>query len=302
MLGGYYRRRFTKEGFEKAIDYLEQAIKKDPNYAPAYAELGEVYRNLGWTLSLPPKEWRAKEELAAIKALQIDDTLAEGHVLKAHLKEIDLDWPGAEQEYKRALDLDPNSVRAHETYAWYLTMMGRLDETMAHAKRALDLDPLSLNINWEMGVALDFSRHHDRAIEQFQKIIKMDPSWPPAHEGLLQAYQEKGMYDEAIEEVKKANALGRAGGEAGLAYAYALAGKKDEARKMLDELKEAAKQRYVSPFSFALIYIGLGDKDQAFEWLNKTFEENPYRIALLRLTRGSTVCAQTRASQSCCGA
>jgi len=218
-----------------------------------------------------------------MKALQIDDTLAEGHVLMAHIREIELNWPGAEEEYKRALELNPNSVRAHETYGWYLTMMGRLDETMVQTKRALDLDPLSLNVNWDLGVALDFSRQQDKAIEQFQKIIKMDPSWPPAHTGLLQVYQEKGMYEEAIAEVKKANALGRPGAEAGLAYAYALAGKKDEARKILDELKEASKQRDVSPFSFALIYMGLGDKDQAFEWLNKTFDENPYRIAFIKV-------------------
>jgi TolB-like protein/DNA-binding winged helix-turn-helix (wHTH) protein/Tfp pilus assembly protein PilF len=282
MLGGYYRRRFTKEGFEKAVDYLEQATKKDPGYAPAYAELGEVYRNLGWNLLLPPKEWRQKEELAAMKALQIDDTLAEAHVLKAHLKEIDLDWRGAEEEYKRALDLNPNSVRAHETYGWYLTMMGRLDETMVQAKRALDLDPLGLDINWDMGVALDFSRQNDRAIAQFQKIIKMDPTWPPAHAGLIQPYQEKGMYEEAIAEWKTAHALGRPGAQAGLAYAYALAGRKDEAQKILEELKEAAKQRYVSPFGFALIYMGLGDKDQAFECLNKTADEDPYRIAFIK--------------------
>jgi len=282
MLGGYYRRRFTKEGFEKAIDYLEQAIKKDPNYAPAYAELGEVYRNLGWNLVLSPKEWRPKEELATLKALQIDDGLAEAHVLKAHLREIDLDWQGAEEEYKRALELNPNSVRAHETYGWHLTMMGRLDEAMVHTKRALELDPLGLNINWDMGVALDFLRQTDRAIEQFQKIIKMDPTWPPAHGGLVQAYQEKGMYEEAIAEWKKANALGKPGPQAGLAYAYALAGKKDEARKILEELKEASTQRYVSPFAFALIHIGLGDKDQAFEWLNKTADEDPYRIAFLK--------------------
>ena len=282
MLGGYYRRRFTKEGFDKAIDYLEQAIKKDPSYAPAYAELGEVYRNLGWNGLLPPKEWRPKEELAAMKALQIDDTLAEAHVLKAHLKEFDFDWPGAEEEYKRALDLNPNSVRAHETYGWYLEMVGRLDEAMVHAKRALDLNPLGLDINWDMGVLLDFSRQNDRAIEQFQKIIKMDPSWPPAHAGLMQAYQEKGMYEEAIAEWKNAKALGRPGAEAGLAYAYALAGKRDEAQKILDELKEASKQRYVTPFAFALIYMGLGDKDQAFEWFNKTVDEDPYRIAFIK--------------------
>ena len=286
MLGRFYRRRFTKEGFDKSINYLEQAIQKDPNYALAYAELGEVNRNLGWSGLAPPQEWQPKEELATLKALQIDDELAEAHVLKAHLREINLDWSGAEQEYKRALDLDPNSARAHETYGWYLTIIGRLDAAMVQANRALELDPLGLDINWDMGIALTFSRQYDRAIQQFQKIIEMDPNYIPAHApGLVEAYQKKGMYEEAIIEVKKANALGSRGpaGQTGLAYAYALAGKKDEALKILDELKEQSKQRYVSPYNFALVYMGLDDKDQAFEWFNKTFEENPYRIAFIKM-------------------
>jgi TolB-like protein/DNA-binding winged helix-turn-helix (wHTH) protein/Tfp pilus assembly protein PilF len=283
MMGRYYRRRFTKEGFEKSIEYLDQAIKKDPSYAPAYAELGEVYRNLGWYLVLPPKEWRQKEELAALKALQIDDSLAEAHVLIAHIREIDLDWPGAEEEYKRALELDPNSVRAHETYAWNLEMFGRFDEAMLHLKRAQELDPLALNIIWDIGVLFDFSQQYDRAIEQFQKMIEMDPSSTSAHASLGDIYQLKGRHEEAIAELKKANALG--GSRAQLAYAYAVAGNRDEAQKILNDFKELAKQpgRYVSPFNFALIYMGLGDKDQAFEWFNKTFDENPYRISFIKV-------------------
>jgi TolB-like protein/DNA-binding winged helix-turn-helix (wHTH) protein/Tfp pilus assembly protein PilF len=278
MMGRYYRRRSTKEGYEKSIDYLEQAIKKDPGYAPAYAELGETYRNLAWSSLLPPKEARQKEEWAALKALQIDAALAEAHILMANIREMDWDWPGAEEEYKRALELDPNSVRAHQTYAWSLKMLGRLDEAMLHLERAQELDPLALDISWDIGVSLSFSRQYDRAIEQFQKIIEMDPNFVPAHGGLVQAYQAKGMYEEAIAELKKANA-----GRAQVAYAYAVAGKRDEALKILDELKELSKQRYVSPFDFALIYMGLGDKDQAFEWLNKTYDENPYRISFLKV-------------------
>jgi len=278
MMGRYYRRRLTKEGLEKAIEYLEQAIKKDPSYAPAYAELGETYRSLTWAGLLLPKEARQKEEWAALKALQIDDTLAEAHVLMANIREMDWDWLGAEAEYKRALELDPNSIRAHQTYAWNLKMLGRLDEAMLHLKRAQELDPLALDISWDIGVSLSFSRQYDRAIEQFQKTIEIDPNFVPAHNGLVQAYQGKGMYDEAIAELKNAKA-----GGAQLAYAYAVAGKRDEAQKILDELKELSKQHYVSPFDFALIYVGLGDKDRAFEWLNKTYEENPYRIGFLKV-------------------
>ena len=280
MMGRYYRRRLTKEGLEKAIEYLEQAIKKDPSYAPAYAELGETYRSLTWAGLLLPKEARQKEEWAALKALQIDDALAEAHVVMANIKEMDFDWAGAEQEYKRALELDPNSVRAHETYAWHMEMLGRVDQAMPHLRRAQELDPLSLNISWDIAVLFNFLRQYDRAIEQFQKTTEMDATFPPAHRGLAETYQEKGMYEAAIAELKKANVSG-----AQLAYAYAVAGKRDEARKILDDLQGLAKQpgRYVSPFDFALIYMGLGEKDQAFEWLNKTCEENPYRIGFLKV-------------------
>ena len=202
----------------------------------------------------------------------------------ANVKEMNLDWPGAEAEYKYALELDPNSADVHKTYCWYLEIMGQLDQAMVHANRALELDPLGLDINWNMGVLLTFSRQYDEAIRQLQKTIDLDPNYIPAHApGLVEVYQKKGMHEEAIAEVKKANALGRAGGQGALAYAYALAGKKDEAHKILEELKEASKQRYLSPFVFALINMGLGDKDQAFEWLNKTFDENPYRLAFIRV-------------------
>ncbi len=279
----YFRRSGKKEDLQKSIEYYEQAIKKDPSYAPAYAGMGTTYHVMGWLGILPPKESWQKEEWAALKALQIDDTLAEAHVLMAAIREFNLDWSDSEKEYKRALELDPNSARAHQTYAWHLEMFERLDEAMQHLKRAQELDPLYLELMWDSGVWFIQSRRYDEAIVQFQRLIEMDPNYPAAHFSLAQAYQEKGMYDEAIAEAKKANALGRAGGDAGLAYAYAVAGKRDEAQKILDELKVASKQRYVSPFNFALIYIGLGDKDQAFEWLNKTFEENPYRIAFIKV-------------------
>jgi len=280
-----FRRSGKKEDLLKSIDYYEQAIRKDPSYAPAYAGMGTTYHLMGWLGILPPKESWQKEEWAALKALQLDDNLAEAHVLTAAVKEFHLDWQGAEEEYKRALELDPNSVRAHETYAWHLEMFEQLDEALTHLKRAQELDPFNMELMWDMGVWLNQSRRYDRAVEQFQKMIEMDPNYPAAHSpGLDESYQKIGMYEEAITEWKKAKSLGRTGGEAGLAYAYALAGKKDEAQKILDEMKEAAKERYVPAFGFALVYMGLGDKDQAFEWFNKTFEENPYRIAFIKVS------------------
>ena len=277
MEGCYYRRRGTKDAFEKSIDYLVQATKQDPSYAPAYAELGEVYRNISWRGLALPKEVRQKEELAALKALQLDDGLAEAHVVMANIKEIDFDWPGAEQEFKRALELDPNSIRAHNAYARHLEIFGRFEEALVHLRRAQELDPLDLEVN--TGIAENFgcSRQYDRAIEQFRKTFEMDPNFP-AHGSLADVYQLKGMYEEALAELKQPNTP-----KAQLAFGYAVAGKKDEARKILEEMKQdQSRGRYVAPFAFALVYMGLGDNDKAFEWFNKTFDENPYRLSILK--------------------
>ncbi|MGH9875920.1 MAG: tetratricopeptide repeat protein, partial [Pyrinomonadaceae bacterium] len=224
MMGRYYfHRSGAKDDLLKSVDYFEQAIKKDPSYAPAYAGLGTTYHLLGWNGWMDPKESWQKEEWAALKALQIDDQLPEAHVLTAAIREFNLDWTGAEEEYKRALELDPNSVRAHQTYAWHLEMFGRFDEAMSHTKRAQELDPLSLELMWDIGVWFDFSRQYDRAIEQFQKMIEMDPKVIGARTMIAETYQKKGMYEEAIGELKNANVSGPP-----LGYAYAVAGKRDE--------------------------------------------------------------------------
>jgi tetratricopeptide (TPR) repeat protein len=208
--------------------------------------------------------------------MEIDDMLAEAHVAVALVRRLDLNWSASEEEGKRALELDPNSVRAHVTYAYHLAWLGRLDEAMPHVKRAQELDPLSLITSAEIGNMLYCSRQYDRAIEQFQKIIELDPNFPPAHTRLGMVYLEKGMYEEAITEHKKAIALDDSPRRtAWLGHAYAVAGRKAEAQKILDDLKELAKQRPVSPYEFALIYMGLGDKDQAFVSLEKTCEERP---------------------------
>jgi TolB-like protein/DNA-binding winged helix-turn-helix (wHTH) protein/Tfp pilus assembly protein PilF len=274
----YWNQHKAKGSLEKSIEYFEQAIRRDPSYAPAYASLGETYSNLSWGGFMPPKEARQKEELAALKALQIDDTISEAYVLLANIKEMDLDWQGAEEQYRRALELDPNSVRAHENFAWYLQCHARFDEALLHLRRAQELDPLAPEISMDIAHLFNFSRQYDKAIPQYLKTIEMDPNFARVHVRLASAYQNKGMYQEAIAELKKVNAEG---GQ--LAYAYALAGERDQAQKMLNDLKELSKQQYVSPFDFALIYKGLGDKGQAFEWLNKTFDENPYRLSMIKV-------------------
>jgi TolB-like protein/DNA-binding winged helix-turn-helix (wHTH) protein/Tfp pilus assembly protein PilF len=276
MQGRYFQRRGKKENIEKSIEYYGQAVEKDPTFALAYAELGLAYRRLGWSGWMAPKEFAPQEELNALKALRIDDALAEAHVVMADIKAFHLDWQGAEAEYQRALELDPNSARTHQFYAAHLRLLGRLDESMLHMKRAQEVDPLSFEIDQEIAQTLYWSRQYDRAIEEFQKTAGIDANFP--HGLLAQAYQAKGRYQEAVVELEKAGGKGNHQ----LGYAYAVAGKTTEARRVLDELNELSKDRYVSPFRFALVYIGLGDKDQAFAWLNKAFDEDPYRLAVLK--------------------
>jgi tetratricopeptide (TPR) repeat protein len=274
LMGRSYGYTRSDKGLQKSIELYEQAIKKDPNYAPAYAGLSLTYETLGFQGRLPATEARQKQEWAALKAMEIDDMLAEAHVAVALVRRLDLNWSADEDELKRALELEPNSVTAHVVYAYHLAWMGRLAEAMPHVKRAQELDPLSLITSAEIGNMFYCARQYDQAIEQFQKIIQMDPNSAPAHTRLGMNYLEKGMYEEAIAEHRKAIVLDDSPRRiAWLGHSYAVAGRKAEALKILDDLKELAKQRPVSPFEFALVYIGLGDKDQAFVWLEKTCEE-----------------------------
>jgi len=285
MMGSYYRRTRSEKGLKKSIELFEQAIKEDPNYAPAYAGLAFTYSVLGYTGLLPPKEARQKEELAALKALKIDSDLAEAHIAMVHLRVLDLNWAASEEECKRALELNPNSAEAHQSYAYHLLVLGQLDDATLHLKRAQELDPLSLELNADNARVLYFSRQYDRAIEKFQKTIEMDPTYPPAHARLHWVYAANGMFEEAIAESKKAFALdNRSRRVSGLGYAYAVAGRRTEALKLVDELKDRVKQQlYVSPYEFAQIYMGLGEKDEAFAYLDKTYEESPDLLVFLKV-------------------
>jgi TolB-like protein/DNA-binding winged helix-turn-helix (wHTH) protein/Tfp pilus assembly protein PilF len=285
MMGSYYRRTRSEKGLQKSIESFEQAIKIDPNYAPAYAGLAETYSVLLYTRLLLPREARQKEEWAALKALEIDNELAEAHAAIASVRELDLNWSAAEQERKRALELNPNSAEVQGSYAHQFFVFGRFDEGMPHEKRAQELDPLSLERNADIATVWYFSRQYDRAIEQFQKTIEMDPTYAPAHARIALTFLAKGRYEDAIAEYEKARALDeRSRRASNLGYAYALAGKRAEALKMLDELNEQAKQRYVSPYEFALVHIGLGEKDQAFAFLDKTYEESPDLLVFIKVS------------------
>ncbi len=287
LKGRFYWNKRTPEGLHKALEYFQQAIDRDPNFALAYSGLADTYALLGGPEAggdMPPDETLPKARAAALKALEIDDTIAEPHVSLGHVKCFyDRDWAGAEREYKRALELNPNYAIAHHWYAIFLSVLGRHPEAFAEIKRAQELDPLSLSINTWHGWILALAGQTDRAIEQLRKTAEMDSNFILARYRLGTVYEEKGMYDEAISEFVEASKLsgGRPPAIAGLAHAYALAGKREQAQRYLDELLKLSKERWVSPTLIGFVYIALGDNDKAFAWLDAA--DKAHDLGILRL-------------------
>jgi Tfp pilus assembly protein PilF len=251
----------------------------DPNYELAYAGLAEAYILLGepFNVGLPPKEalWEAKA--AATKALDIDGTLSEAYLSLAHVIALhEWDWLIAEREYKRAIELNPNSATAHRGYSIYLQQMGRHSEAIAEIRRAAELDPLNDLIKANFGFVFYTAREYDQAIEQFRRVGQ--------HIGLGWAYEEKKMYQEAIAELQKGSTVDGTQDHvaASLGHAYALSGKRIEAQKLLDDLQGRSKERYVSPYLISKIYIGLDEKDQAFAWLGKGYDAHDQWMVWLK--------------------
>ena len=273
LLGLYHWNKRTEVGLKKGITYFQQAVEKDPNYALAYAGLAECHHVLAGIEYQNPEEFYPKGKAYAEKALSLDGTLAEARATLASVKAwFEWDFPGAEQEFKRAIALDPSYPTAHQRFGLLLMNMGRTAESFAEYRRALELDPISVSINSGLGWNLYFAREYDRASEQLRKTLELDPISPNAHIYLGQVYTQQGKYAEAIAELTKAAESSRSRAVARLGYTYAHSGDKDKAQQVLAELQEMAKQRYVSPLDFATIYAGLGDKNQAFAWLEKGFQ------------------------------
>ena len=289
LKGRFYWNKRTGEGFLKALEYFQQAIDRDPTFALAYSGLSDTYALLGGPAAggdMAPNEVLPKAKAAALKALEIDETLAEPHVSLGHAKyQYDRDWAGAEREYKRALELNPNYPTAHQWYAIYLISRGHQSEALTEIRRAQELDPLSLSINMWLGQILGSAGQLDEAIEQLRKTVELDPNFIQAHHRLGMVYEEKGMYNEAIAEFKQVVNLseGSPFGIAALAHTYALAGKRDEAQKNLDEVFRLSKERYVSAVQVASIYAALGDKDKAFVWLDKAEKEHDLSTVRLKV-------------------
>jgi TolB-like protein/DNA-binding winged helix-turn-helix (wHTH) protein/Tfp pilus assembly protein PilF len=294
LKGRYYWDKRTEVTTKKAIGYFREAIERDPANALAFTGLSDSYWSLALTEALQevltPSEAFPQARTAVIKALEIDDTLGEAHASLGHIKfQYERDWAGAEREFKRAIDLNPNYASAHHWYALCLMWMGRLDEALDEIKRASKLDPLSLAVNANLGFVLAVSRQYDQATEQFRRTLEMEPNFALAHYRFGQTYVLSGRPADAVAELKKAVALSgspRATAELGLAYA--LAGNRIEALKLLTQLNDQSKQRHISPFNLAVIYGGLGDKDRALDWLEKAYEERSPSLNLLKLSPAFT--------------
>ena len=276
LKGRFFWNKRTGDDLKKSIDYFNQVIAIDPKYALAYAGVAEACVLLPGYAGGTPQEYYPKAEAAAKKALELDDTVAEAHTaLGEALFYYEFDFPGSIREFQRAIELNPNYATAHH---WYsdspLTTLGRYDEAMAEIKRAVELDPLSLIINAEFGNTYYYERHYDEAIEQLRRTLEMDSGFYYARYNLGKALEMKGTLDAAIAEYQKCRALNDDPLVLGLlGHAYASSGQKAEALKIVEQLKSLSTQRYVSSYSFALVYLGLGDKEEAVRWLQKSYED-----------------------------
>jgi serine/threonine-protein kinase len=277
LRGRYFWYKRTEEGLRKSIEYYEQAIKSDPNYALAYVGLSDSYGMTTVTAdAFPPSEAALKAKEAALRALELDDTLAEAHVSLGRVKmNFDWDWPAAEREFRRAIELNPTYAEAHHIYAHYLMAMKRPAEAFAESERYLELDPLSLAANNHLGWHYLYARQYDEALAQLLRTTELDPNFVGTLLYLGWVYEQKGMYAEAIVTFQKSVELSTGPLMlASLGHAYAIAGRRGEAQKILVQLDNLSKQRYVSAYDRAAIYVGLGESEQALAWLERAYQEH----------------------------
>jgi eukaryotic-like serine/threonine-protein kinase len=292
LKGRFYWNKRSPEALHKSVEYYQQAIKRDPSFALAYSGLADTYSLLGGPEAggdMAPNEALPLAKAAAVKAVEIDESLAEPHVSLGHVTYFyDRDWPDAEREFRRAIELNPNYAIAHHWYAIYLSVQPvRIPEALAEIRKAQELDPLSLPINAWYGRILGLAGQNDQAIEQFKRTIELDPNFLLGHYRLGQAYGEKGMYDQAIVEFDQVLKIpgGKILGLTGRAHIQALSGKREEAQKTLNELLELSKHQYVSPGQIATIYIALGDNDKAFERLEEANRIHDLNIVRIKVER-----------------
>jgi tetratricopeptide (TPR) repeat protein len=288
LRGRFYQNKRTESALRKSVEYFQQAIQKDPSYALAHAGLADSYTLLGQLLYavLPPSETMPKSKAAALWALQIDNALGEARTSLAYIELIyDWDWVKSQEDFKRAIEFNPNYAQAHHWYAVYLGAMGRHLESIAEMKRAQKLDPLSSIVNTSVGWMLYYSRRYDEAIGQFRKVLELDPDFFVTHWELGLAYEQKGMYEQARSEFERARTLSPDNTVilASLGYVHAVSGRRTEALEILNELTKLSKQRFVSPYVIGELNVGLGANDQALKWFEEAYHQRDNWLIFLKV-------------------
>jgi tetratricopeptide (TPR) repeat protein len=286
LTGRYHWSRATPTDIRKGIGFLQQAIELDPGYALAYAGLAAANRALAMNADVPAKDCLPQAKAAAMKAIELDDSVAEAHsALSFGLIWYDWNWAAAEKEAKRALVLDPNSAMSHFAYAHVLSDQGHHQEAIAEIAHARELDPVFLLIRALEGMILHHAGRNDEALTQLQKALELDPNFWVTHLFLGKVYTQQRKYAEAIAEFTKARELSHGNSESigSIGYVEALAGDKAKAKAVLDELKALANQRYVPPHNIALVYNGLGDQNEALSSLERACDERDPRVTLLKV-------------------
>jgi tetratricopeptide (TPR) repeat protein len=284
LKGRYFWNKRTPDGLNKSIGYFGEAIAKDPSFAAAYAGLADAYSLLGSDV-LPADMANSKARANASKAIELDPNIAEGHAALALVEfYYDWNWKQSEQEFRRAIELNPNYATAHQWYGYFLTAMMRFPEAVEQAEMAQQIDPLSLSINTTLASRYRHAGRMDDAIRLDQRTLEMDPNFVPAHFSLGAVYEDQASWQQALDEYKKVIELSPDDPTAlaAIGYVYGRAGQKAEAHKIISQLTEISKKHYVPSFEFAAIFAGLGDADSAVMWLEKAYQKRESQIPFIQ--------------------
>jgi TolB-like protein/tetratricopeptide (TPR) repeat protein len=289
LKGRHFQDKSTAYGFKKSIEYFGRAIERDPDYALSYAGLADTYTTQGFYDHFPPSDVFPEAKAAALRALEIEPTLAEAHTSLGMVRLYEWDWDGAGKALRRAIELSPNFQRARDSYAFYLMVLGKMDEATIEAERSVEMDPLSVTANMLLGVMCLRAKHVVLAREQFRKAVELDTGLVQTRCKLGQTYVIEGQHDKGLAEMERALEL--SGNQtlilADLGWAYAVSGRRAKALEVLEALKAKTKDGYVGPHCFARVYSGLSEIDLAFEWLDRAFEEHD--VALFTILTDETL-------------
>lgn len=287
LRGRYFLNKMTEEGVKSAIEYLKQAAEQVPDCALVYSCLSDCYNVLPFFSSISPREAYFKAKEAALKALELDEALGEAHSsLASILVRYEWNWEASEKEHKRAIELNPGYATAHHWYAMYLMFLTRFDEAIREITKAQELDPLSPMTNANFGQIMDHAGYADYSMERFKRAIELDPNLPYAHLQLGALYLQKGLFEEAVNEIERERAISKGRNPTSEAFAgclYAIIGRETEARKILGSLLQRAAEQYVSPYALARLYLQLNEYDQGFEWLDRAYRECDHWLCFLKV-------------------